>query len=171
MIDQGLPSRPHFYRHDIKIGNETVVMYSRNLMQCIKTLYGNPEFAAHLIHKPERHYCRFGNEHRRIFHDMHTGLWWWEMQVFINFFVPAFVIHSFQTVLEARKPGTSIIPLIISSDRTQVTLFGNKSAYPVYLTIGNLPKDIRRKPSQHGQILVAYLPTTKLKLVTNDAAR
>ncbi|KAF8337229.1 hypothetical protein F5887DRAFT_890749 [Amanita rubescens] len=155
IVDQELPSRPRFRRHDIQIGNETVVMYSRDIMQCIKTLYGNPEFAAHLIHKPERHYRRFGDERTRVYHDMHTGAWWWEMQ----------------TVLEARKPGASIIPLIFSSDRTQITLFGNKTAYPVYLTIGNLPKDIRRKPSRHGQILVAYLPTTKLKLITNQAAR
>ncbi|KAF9015985.1 hypothetical protein BDZ89DRAFT_919687, partial [Hymenopellis radicata] len=35
--------------------------------------------------------------------------------------------------------------------------------YPIYLTIGNLPKDIRRKPSRMGQVLVAYLPTTKLE--------
>ena len=146
-------------------------MYARDVMQCIKTLYGNPEFAAHLIHKPEHHYHRFGDERRRIFHDMHTGSWWWEMQVFIELYVSAFVIHSSQAVLEAREPGASIIPVIFSSDRTQVTLFGNKSVYPVYLTIGNLPKDIRRKPSRHGQILVAYLPTTKLKLVTNEAAR
>ena len=171
IIDPELPSRPRFYRHNIKIGNETVIMYSRNLMQCIETLYGNPEFATHLIHKPERHYCRSGNERKRVFHDMHTGSWWWEMQVFIEISVLAFIIHSFQTVLEARKPGASIIPLIISTDRTQVTLFGNKAVYPIYLTIGNLPKDIRRKPSYHGQILAAYLPTTKLKLVTNDAAR
>ncbi|KAF8327524.1 hypothetical protein F5887DRAFT_898668 [Amanita rubescens] len=155
IIDRGLPGRPRFRRHDIRVGSETVVMYSRDIMECIKTLYGNPEFAAHLIHKPERHYRQFGDERTRIYHDMHTGAWWWEMQ----------------TVLEARKPGATIIPLIFSSDRTQVTLFGNKTVYPVYLTIGNLPKDIRRKPSRHGQILVAYLPTTKLKLITNQAAR
>ena len=63
------------------------------------------------------------------------------------------------------------MPVLLSSDRTQVTLFGSKTAYPVYLTIGNLPKDIRRKPSHRGQILLAYLPTTKLKQVTNHAAR
>jgi hypothetical protein len=74
-------------------------------------------------------------------------------------------------MLEARKPGATIVPIIISSDRTQVTLFGSKTAYPVYLTIGNIPKDVRRKPSQHSQILLAYLPTTKLKHVTNNASR
>ncbi|KJA12880.1 hypothetical protein HYPSUDRAFT_113415, partial [Hypholoma sublateritium FD-334 SS-4] len=37
---------------------------------------------------------------------------------------------------------------------------------PVYLTLGNLPKNIRRKPSRQGQILLGYLPTTKLDLPT-----
>lgn len=48
---------------------------------------------------------------------------------------------------------------------------GGKTAYPVYLTIGNIPKEIRRKPSQHSQILLAYLPTARLEHVTNKAAR
>lgn len=65
----------------------------------------------------------------------------------------------------------TIIPVIISSDKTQVTLFRNKSAYSVYLTIGNLPKDIHSKPSQGGQILLGYLSTSKLKHIKNKAAR
>ena len=63
------------------------------------------------------------------------------------------------------------MPIIISSDKTQVTLFRNKSAYPVYITIGNLPKDIRSKPSQGGQILLGYLPTAKFEHIKNKAAR
>jgi len=35
--------------------------------------------------------------------------------------------------------------------------------YPVYITIGNVLKDIRRKPSRCAQILVAYIPTSKLE--------
>jgi hypothetical protein len=50
-------------------------------------------------------------------------------------------------------------------------MFGGKSMYPVYLTIGNIPKDIRRKVSQHAQILLAYLPTAHLEHVTNEAAK
>ena len=80
-------------------------------------------------------------------------------------------IYDIQTFLEARKPGASVIPVIVSSDRTKVTLFGSKTAYPLYLTIGNLPKEIRCKPSCGGQILLAYLPETKLMQVTNKAAR
>ena len=67
-------------------------------------------------------------------------------------------------------PGATIIPIIISSDKTQITLFRNKMAYPVYLTIGNLPKSICHKPSQQGQILLAYLPSTHLLHITIKAA-
>jgi len=63
------------------------------------------------------------------------------------------------------------VPIIISSDKTQLTTFRNKTAYPVYLSIGNLPKHIRRKPSRQGQILLAYLPTSKLEHIPNKAAR
>ena len=75
-----------------------------------------------------------------------------------------------QKILECDHPGATIIPIILSSDKTQVTVFGNKSAYPVYMTIGNIPKALRRKPTKHAQILVAYLPTTKLGHITNDAS-
>ena len=78
---------------------------------------------------------------------------------------------QWKNILEARKPGATIVPVIISSDRTQVTLFGSKTAYPVYLTIRNIPKDIRRKPSQLSQILLAYLPTTKLQHIASHASR
>jgi hypothetical protein len=53
----------------------------------------------------------------------------------------------------------------------QVTLFGSKTAYPVYLTLGNIPKEIRQQSSRHAYILLAYLPETKLKLLTNAASR
>lgn len=67
--------------------------------------------------------------------------------------------------------GGTIIPIFISSDKTLLTLFRNKSAYPVYLTIGNLPKDIRRKPSRHGQILLGYLPTSRLESFPTTASK
>lgn len=65
----------------------------------------------------------------------------------------------------------TIVPVIISSDKTQLTQFRNKTAYPVYMTIGNLPKHIRRKPSRQGQVLLGYLPTSKLHHISNLASR
>ena len=44
-------------------------------------------------------------------------------------------------------------------------------AYPVYLMIGNIPKDIHCKPSCHAHILLGYIPTMKLVGIGNKAAR
>jgi hypothetical protein len=73
--------------------------------------------------------------------------------------------------LEAHRAGATVIPLIISSDKTQLTTFRGKTAYPVYMTIGNIPKNIRRKPSRSAQMLIGYIPTSKLEGITNKAAR
>jgi hypothetical protein len=44
-------------------------------------------------------------------------------------------------------------------------------AYPIYMTIGNIPKRIRRTVSSHTQILLGYIPTTKLVGISNKAGR
>lgn len=112
----------------------------------------------------------------RLFHDMHTGKWWWGIQVRKTFiYTQSMPVLTYQNLLqkavESQTPGATIMPVIISSDKTQVTMFRNKTAYPVYITIGNLPKAIRSKPGQRGQILLCYLTTTKLEHIKNKAAR
>ena len=47
---------------------------------------------------------------------------------------------------------------------------GDKKAWPVYLTIGNISKNIRRQPSTHATILLGYLPVAKLDCY-NEASR
>lgn len=72
--------------------------------------------------------------------------------------------------LEKDRPGATIMPIILSTDKTLITLFRNKQAYPVYLTIGNIPKEIRRKPSCRAYVLLGYLPTTRLENESNHAS-
>ena len=56
-----------------------------------------------------------------------------------------------------------LAPVILASDKTNLSQFsGNKQAWPVYLTIGNISKAIRCQPLSHGSILISYLPVTKL---------
>ncbi|KAH8989509.1 hypothetical protein EDB86DRAFT_3245193 [Lactarius hatsudake] len=71
--------------------------------------------------------------------------------------------------VEKVTPGATIVPVLMSTDKTQLTLFQNKSAYPIYMTIGNIPKEVRRKTSLHSYVLLGYLPMTKLEQVVNQA--
>jgi len=75
-----------------------------------------------------------------------------------------------QRSLESQQPGVTVLPLIISTDKTQLTVFGGKMAYLVYMTIGNIPKEIHRKPSCCAQMLIGYIPTTKLESIGNKTA-
>ncbi|KAI9430371.1 hypothetical protein H4582DRAFT_2063875 [Lactarius indigo] len=154
IIDKALPGHPSFRCEDMNLGDECLQFHYREIIPCIRSLFGNPEFAHRLVFAPERHYAD-AERTCRVYNEMHTGDWWW----------------SVQTSLEACHPGATVVPLIISSDKTQLTLFRNKSAYPIYMGIGNIPKDIRRKPSRAAQMLIGYIPTTKLTGITNKAAR
>ncbi|KAI1784380.1 hypothetical protein LXA43DRAFT_976721 [Ganoderma leucocontextum] len=146
--------RPCFIRREIKVAGELFKVFYRNVIQCVHALFGDPEFAGILIFTPERHYTD-ADHTVHVYFDMHTGRWWWDTQ----------------KEVKKCKPGATIIPVIISSDKTQLTIFGSKTAYPVYLTIGNLPKDVRHKPSHRGQILLAYLLASRLQHITNKAAQ
>ncbi|KAL1705648.1 hypothetical protein EV121DRAFT_279498 [Schizophyllum commune] len=96
-----------------------------------------------LVYRPTKVFAN-ATRANRLYSEMWTGEWW----------------HTVQ----ARLPdGATVAPLIVATDKTQLTNFSRgKSAYPVYLTIGNLPKAIRRKPNMHACVLLGYLPTDKV---------
>ncbi|KAF7332804.1 hypothetical protein MSAN_02431600 [Mycena sanguinolenta] len=155
IIDKNLPTGgPAFQREEIVVAGEAFDVYFRDIIECIRALYSDPEFANVLVFVPERHYADV-DKTVRLYHDLHTGKWWW----------------ATQKILEQRRPGATIIPIIISTDKTQTTMFRNKSAYPVHMSTGNIPKGIRRKPSRQAYILIGYLPTTCLEHIKVAAAR
>lgn len=66
-------------------------------------------------------------------------------------------LQYFQCLLEDEF-GT-ILSVIFMSDRTGLTVMsGGKEAWPVYVTIGNISKHIRRQPSKRAVVLLGYLP-------------
>src|SRR5690606_22688427 len=52
-----------------------------------------------------------------------------------------------------------LIPIIFGSDETHLTNFsGDKAVWPLYISIGNLPSDIRNPPTSLGWELAALIP-------------
>ncbi|KAF8222409.1 hypothetical protein L208DRAFT_1322791, partial [Tricholoma matsutake] len=84
------------------------------------------------------------------FREMWTADWWWKIQ-------------------ELLPIGAALVPVIITSDKTQLSTFsGDKQAWPVYLTIENIKKGTHRKPSTHATILLNNIPVLKLECFSEE---
>ncbi|KAJ6545618.1 hypothetical protein B0H19DRAFT_955127 [Mycena capillaripes] len=122
---------------------EEVEFWKRDPIECIRELMGNAAFREKMRYAPQRVY-RDAAGTRREFNEMWTGEWWWNLQ-------------------ELLPEGITICPVILASDKTQLSRFsGDKQAWPVYLSVGNLAKETRRKPSQRATVLLGYIPACKL---------
>jgi hypothetical protein len=81
IVDHELPTgRPKFKQEQIIVAGEAFDVYYCDVIECVKSLYSDPNFTRYLAFVPEHHYAD-EDETVCLFHDMHTGTWWWDTQV------------------------------------------------------------------------------------------
>ncbi|GJE91567.1 hypothetical protein PsYK624_077170 [Phanerochaete sordida] len=149
-----MPVGPEWFETPVKFEGQRYALHHRNIVECVEQLYSNPSFADHMHYAPE-HLFADADMSSRLYNGMHTADWWYETQ-------------------EALPDGATVVPLIFATDKTELTAFsGDHTAYPLYVTIGNIDSDVRCRPSQHAWKLVGYLPTAKLDGLglSEDSAR
>ncbi|KAG0692585.1 hypothetical protein DFH29DRAFT_985732 [Suillus ampliporus] len=85
IIDSQIPAHcPRFQRQEILMAGEAFDVYFRDIIECVKALFGDPELASYLMFAPERHYSD-EDKTQRLYHDMHTGQWWWHTQILVGY--------------------------------------------------------------------------------------
>ena len=80
---------------------EVLEFYARDIIECLRTLWGDPDFDGNLIVEPERLYAD-EDTRVRIYHDMNTGKWWWDSQVEI---LSLFRAKVGLTIILEKSPG------------------------------------------------------------------
>lgn len=103
LIDRKLPSRPQFRREEIMIGDQVFDVWFRDIVQCIKALFSDPDFASILVFAPEKHFTS-NMKDVRMYHDMHTGRWWWGTQVSSTCPV-IFGVLTYRNVVDSSREG------------------------------------------------------------------
>ncbi|KAG9123430.1 hypothetical protein FRC07_014952, partial [Ceratobasidium sp. 392] len=152
-----LPQGPKWTTAEVSAGEgdyeRTYTVYLRDILEVIRQLIGARRFKRWMQYAPQRHWTS-RDRTRRVYDEMWSGDWWWRMQYLIG-----------------NENGT-VVPLIISTDKTTMTNnpLGDM-AHPVYLSIGNISKTIRRKPTKRAMVLVGYLPVDSFKDVKHDDTR
>ncbi|KDQ09647.1 hypothetical protein BOTBODRAFT_178865 [Botryobasidium botryosum FD-172 SS1] len=158
-IDQ-LPHGPGFEQHVINVTGdrtgpkrqpltEKLEVWVRDPLECIAEILRNLRFQGCTADVPRQVFADSTKGDREC-SGMNTADWWWETQLVL-------------------PDGATIVPVIIASNETRLTNFsGNKTAWPIYITVSNIDKSVRRKPSEHTTILLGYLLTSNLKVFSKD---
>ncbi|KAG8708547.1 hypothetical protein FRC09_001198 [Ceratobasidium sp. 395] len=152
-----LPTGPDWTSAEVRVGEgiheRSHTVHFRNILEVIREMLSARRFRRCLRFAPERHWTS-RQKRCRVYGEMWTGEWWWEMQGRIH-----------------NKNGT-VVPLIIASDETTLTnnAQGPKE-HPIYLSIGNISKSVRRKPTKRSMVLIGYLPVGDFEAVTDKAKK
>ncbi|KAG9122446.1 hypothetical protein FRC07_001163, partial [Ceratobasidium sp. 392] len=156
-IDKFLPRGPKWRVKTFEVvgnkGVEHADFWFREGLEAILHLLADPQFKDQLLYQPTKEWTDPECTTRKYGKTTCSNRMW-----------------SIQNAIQDKH--ATVIPTYVASDETALTVFVRKQkAHPVYLTIGNIPKDVRCQTSKRGMILVGYLPVVKLECESNIEKR
>src|SRR5258707_11496811 len=137
---------------------EPQTLYWRDLVESAHFLFQNPEFDGNMAYAPS---CLYQQDDTRVYSEMTMGEEWHYQQVCPS---PNLLkSHNMIRFIKAHLANRStILGIILASDCTHLTNFtGDKKMHTVYLSIGNISKDIRWKHNSRAWLLVTKIPISK----------
>jgi hypothetical protein len=134
----------------------------RNLTSVIIDAFTNDPLSHHLHLSPFKLFCHnpLTKKEERIFGELYTS--------------DVFLVEHEEVQRHGKLPSDDLIcqrekvvaALMISSDATHLTNFGNTKAWPFYLMLGNLSKYFRSLPNSGALHHLAYIPSvSRFKLI------
>ncbi|KAL5536493.1 hypothetical protein ACEPAF_315 [Sanghuangporus sanghuang] len=140
-----LPSPPCWKEAEVEVpGAKTqhpLKLFYRDALECFEYLFGNPVFNGKMEFVPQKVWQ--GDRAERLYSEMMTGDLVWDVQSKVS-------------------PGETLGLVILASDKTHLTNFqGDKECHAVYLTCGNIHKDLRRKATSRSWMLIGQIPIAK----------
>ncbi|KAG8727038.1 hypothetical protein FRC10_006493, partial [Ceratobasidium sp. 414] len=129
--------------------NKKLYLFTRNIMEVVLNIMANPAFKDYIRYAPQRHWTT-ADRQSRVYDNPWSANWWWRTQMRIP------------------DKSATVVLLILATDRTHLSVMsGGQEAYPVYITLANIDKSVRRKSTLHAMVLLAYLPVDDFENAVN----
>jgi hypothetical protein len=151
-----LSKYPEWTEGIVEDRNHTICFFYRNIIDCVRYLITQIAHKDSMAYAPVKEYDQVGAQ---LYSEMHTAQWWWEIQVNSTTRSRG-MLHILTKDFEETLPrGATVVPIIGMSDQTHLSNFsGDKKAWPVYVTIGNINSKTRNSPTTMAILLLALLP-------------
>ncbi|KAI6004631.1 hypothetical protein EDD15DRAFT_2155283 [Pisolithus albus] len=139
-----LPSGPRWKFRSVETESPTkrgLQVFYRDAIECPQHLVHSPSNNGQIEFVPKKIYSA-ADRMQRVYTEWLTGDRAWELQ-------------------DALPDGTTLLGVVLSSDKTHITQVGNRQAHPLLISLANISADIHAKGSTKSYLLLALLPVPK----------
>ncbi|KAG9089327.1 hypothetical protein FRC06_001596 [Ceratobasidium sp. 370] len=123
--------------------HEDLVLYLRDLEECLDLLVGRPDLDGEIIFSPKVIFA--GDDEIQVYGEMPTGHCWHQ------------ILHD-----AGQNPDAALGGVLFGSDKTHLTDYsGDVKVHALYVSLSNITKDGHAQTSKRAWMLIAYIPICK----------